>query len=211
MTEVRVGRSGDRTVEFNARARLMTLAIVTFGCLSARPPVAETTSQYAGTVAKTTYSHVYPPVGRWILLRRAGFVCAVRATRTYSTADGKRWSEGLFDWCYLATSNAGCQSGIRQGAATFGIEVVAPRLPVTSGNSAIGCPGLMVDWFPPTGVGFGGPGELNDDDAIARRGVEIALTGWCEVTRANTQDPRLRWLRYGDTAKPSQMDLGECW
>ena len=189
----------------------LLLAQVVLGCLSTRASVAETTSVHGGTTVTTSYLRVYPPVGRWTLLQRGGNVCAVQISRTWSTADGHQWTEARFDWCNLTGTKDLCVSGVREGVATFGIETVAPRLPITSGENAIGCPGLMVEWFPPTGIGFARAGGPSESDDIEKFGVHIAATGWCDVRRANLKDARVKWLRFGDTAKAQSIELGPCW
>jgi hypothetical protein len=155
--------------------------------------------QHASTHAFISWNGVSAPMGRILLMRRKGDVCAIRFAGFQRKdlppgflTDGGPSFHAEYEW-YVAAGRI--ESGRRQvnSKPSWGFW---PITGFTRGSPIIKCASLEPLWSYPTTVTFFESGEQRDF------GIELAPTNWREPSDMNLTDPQLRWYAYDEKRQP---------
>jgi hypothetical protein len=172
-------------------------------------PSVEQIVQYAQSHAAVTWYGVGAPLGRVVLMRRGSDLCAIRFT-AFRTAH--ETSPGVFtlggpsyyaeyDWYELKQSAR--KSGHREASEKpgYGIPLLMDH-PFSRGDHFIKCGSIEPLWSYPISVGF-----LETNDASRDSGIELAPTGWRDISEIDLKHPALRWYRVNGKRKPFLIPL----
>ena len=146
-------------------------------------------------------------MGRIVLMRRGSDFCAIRFTgfrRDDNEPEGLFYVPGPslyaeYDWYDLAASSAG--SGHRKVSRTPGWGIPF-FFPLGTGTYYVKCGSMEPWWGYPTAVLFHETNEVTRDF-----GIELAPTGWRDVSEIDLAHPALRWYRVNEKRKPYLLPL----
>jgi hypothetical protein len=155
----------------------------------------------AYSVAMVHPFFIASPIGRWVLLRRGKDLCALRFTdfnriRTEENLPPSWTRESFFakyDW-YCQSNGSGKFVGAHEERG-HGQASRKPNLwRFERGDKHIKCGPLKVQWDYPNRISL----VEKDIRSGARKpnDIEIALTGWKDISEVSARDSRLIWYRY---------------
>lgn len=144
---------------------------------------------------------IAPPVGRWTLLRKGKDLCAVRFTAFHrahpkdkSIRENQESFFANYDWVYQGDgSGKFSKPNVKSGHSQADKKPNIWRFP--RGSNYIECGPLKATWTYPNGIALIAR-DFHPEKTNRSNDIEIAPTGWMEITQVNSQDPRLAWHRY---------------
>lgn len=155
----------------------------------------------AHTIAAVTAMGVNSPIGRWALLRKGENLCAVRFTAFHRAHPDdksvKDYQESFFadyDWIYQGDGSGELSKpNVKYGHSQADKKPNIWRFP--RGKNFIECGPMKATWWYPNGIALIAR-DFHPEKANHSNDIEIALTGWKDVTNVNAKDSRLIWYRY---------------
>jgi len=153
---------------------------------------------------------VHPPVGRWFLLKRNEDFCAVKfisfkrghpenltLNREEESFYAKyHWAHRSNGWGSLFESNTEIEISEASKKPNFWRFL--------RGNDFVECGPLVVKWTYPVGVSLIAR-NFNPNTNNLSNEIQIALTGWKQLSEVNINDNRLVWEQYDPDIEVDQI------
>jgi hypothetical protein len=160
----------------------------------------------ANEFGKIYIDAIASPLERWVLLRKGETLCAVRFTafrheRAMNNLPPSTTRDSFFasyEWFYQSDGSGGLsKSNVKAGQGEASKKPNLWRF--ERGTPFIKCGSLKVQWDYPNFIflinrnyGIAYDPKISDQP----NDIEVALTGWKNISDVNPQDPRLVWHRY---------------
>lgn len=156
------------------------------------------------------------PMGRLLLMRKGGELCAIRFTEYHRGGDAKPPTMfhsgdeslyGEYDWFDLASpatfenngnGGSGHEKLVRKAHVGFG------HLHIMRGDFYVKCGTLSAEWFYPNKVSLIEPYGVG-----LSNGIELAPTRWQKVEQIDRNEPSLVWYKYDDIRKKVYLPMDE--
>lgn len=152
------------------------------------------------------------PPSRFLLVRKNRNVCAILFTKAFHEGTYQKPSSvayyAEYDWFY---SDAGggrlTNFKLMTGKGKLYEKHTGYGHPFdVSSNNVIECGSFRLGWNPPTTVWF----HLGVDPK-GDQGNEVAPTKWTDISEVDSNDPRLRWYKYGQIRDELYISIDQLW
>jgi len=147
------------------------------------------------------------PLGRILLVRKGSDYCAIKFTKFWSENTSEVSTlfvaAGSDEYAMYESYYQGDKTGdFTKKNVQFKKEKLSHtkprgigRLAFSFGNYEIKCGTIKLEWFGEGGVSF------------YKDGIELAPTQWTDISQVNVFDPILRWYRYDNRRKSTNIPI----
>ena len=171
------------------------------------------------THGRISWHAAYPPLEKFLLIRKDKDLCAVRFTgawRGNDKKDGTVWNSGeesfrvTYEWVGAIMEPDGRWKmdlgNNGKGQATRGPIVGVGRFGFATGDSYVDCAKFRMGWPGSTGVGF-----EPDQSKFQEHGYELALTKWSDAAEIDPNAAYLKWFRFENNRKLIKIPIEKFW
>ena len=163
--------------------------------------------------ARVDWHQVAAPFGRFLLIRAAKDLCAVRFTEYHRGGDAKPptvFSSGeeshyaQYEWFYQSDgSGAFISENVRRGTGRVSHGAVrgVGRFGFESGDPYLRCGPLKTFWLQPSSLSFSEQGTCQTTD------YELSPTSWRDISKVDIKDPRLKWFQCDEKRKSYRIPI----
>jgi hypothetical protein len=152
------------------------------------------------------------PVGRMLLVRKNNNLCALRFTKVFHEGSYQKPSSVAYyaDYEWFYSDEGGGRLGnskLKSGRGRLDEKHTGYGHPFdVSANNVIECGSFRLGWNPPSTVWF-----HIGVDSKGDVGNELAPTKWTDIADVNSNDPRLRWYKYGQIRDELFIPIDQLW
>jgi hypothetical protein len=172
----------------------------------------------SGELALVSDMAVSAPMGRLLLARKGGTLCAFRfvsARRGHdkreptSFSSGEESLFGEYEWALLEEPEKGRVKPVKSGKGEVSRKgsIGVGRLATRIGRPAVSCGEVKAVWAYPNRLTFVAEtptGAFQYDNQLS-----LAPTAWREFSEINLADPRLKWYRLDSKRVERKVPVGE--
>lgn len=175
--------------------------------------------QEAYKSARISYTDVSAPINRFLLIKRADDLCAIRFTAFYrkpaitelvQSPENRMDLFAEYDWYYQSDGSGDLRKqNVLRGRRTVALIGVSPRLyldvwdekaieklEARFPSKKVNCGPFELVWYYPTGVKFSSSFTSTRDE-----GIEMAPTRWQRVNDIESRDSGIKWYVYDPSEK----------